>query len=293
MQTALLFALPEEYASFKRAKEPWQLIHRTPFRTFLHTALSCELVLVETGMGQKQLLEALSWLLGKTRPDLIIAAGFAGSLSPDLVVGAVCLGEAFSYVEEDVCAHSSPEITATSFQAAAFGAWDGAPGASEADPTATFRMEPGAKTGSRLIQVCRQYRLHRTRMVTVNQPQPKPLLARKFAQKASIVDMESYFAVRFCYERQIPFLGVRAVSDGLWDEIDFDLGAISDARGRVKIPRVLVSVVRSPGLVRSYYRSWKRSRTAAFRLGRALAGLVGLSAEELGAVAESISYYKT
>jgi nucleoside phosphorylase len=293
MRTVLLFAIPEEHAHFKKATGPWQLTHRTPFKTFLRTTPSRELVLMETGMGQKQLLEALHWLLLKTLPDLIVGAGFAGSLSEDLAVGDVCLGESYACLEEGVPALFCPEIAATPFQNAASGAWGSAAGESEAQPGITFSPESGAHDASRSMLFCRQYRLHGTRMVTVNQPQPKPLLARKFTDRASIMDMESYFAARFCYERRIPFLGIRAVSDGLRDEIDFDLNAISDGRGRVRIPLVMASVIKSPRLLMSYCHSWKRSRKAAGTLGRVLAELIALPTEELLALARPISYYKT
>ena len=72
MRMALLFALPEEYAAFKRSAGSWQLTHRTPFKSFLHSAPSRQLVLVETGMGRVGMLEALDWLLGWIRPDLVI-----------------------------------------------------------------------------------------------------------------------------------------------------------------------------------------------------------------------------
>jgi nucleoside phosphorylase len=293
MRMALLFALPEEYAAFKRHMGPWQFTHRTPFKSFLHRVPPREIVLVETGMGRVGILAALDWLLGWMRPDLVIAAGFSGSLSEELAVGDVCLGESFTWLEEDLNTPFCPEFASTSFHEEDLGAREGAAGEPEAKPTVTFRMESGAKTTSRFIRFCSEHRFRPARIVTVSQPQPKPLLSPAFKDVASIMDMESYYAARFCYERQIPFLGIRSVSDGLGDEIDFDLSSITDQQGRVRILLVLASIVKSPGLVRSYYRSWERSRRAARSLGGALAGLVALPAEELGALAASISYYKT
>lgn len=290
MRTVLLFALPEEYTNFKRVTGPWHLAHRTPFKTFLHATPFHEIVLVETGMGQKQLLEALPWLLESTCPDLIISAGFAGSLSEDLAVGDVGLGEDFSSLDEGHHVQPCSEIVGASLQKAGSCGWERAAGDRKGKPSVTFHLETGAETVSRLMRVGGQYRLHSARIVTVNQPQPKLLLANKFADSVSIMDMESYAAARFCHEHGIPFLGLRTVSDGLWDEIDFDPIFICDGRGHVSIPLVLLSVMRSPRLIKSYYRSWKRSRTAARSLGSVLAGLLALPAGELGALAKSISY---
>lgn len=278
MRMALLFALPEEYAAFKRAAGSWQLTHRTPFKSFLHSAPSRQLVLVETGMGRVGMLAALDWLLGWMRPDLVITAGFAGSLSEELAVGDVCLGEAFTWLDEG---SNTPLCL------------DAAARKPAAKSPVTFRLATCAKAASSFIRFCSEDRLRPARIVTVSQPQPKSLLSPEFKDVASIMDMESYFTARFCYARRIPFLGIRSVSDGLWDEIEFDLRSITDQRGRVRIPLVLASVINSPGLVRSYYHSWERSRRAARSLGEALAGLAALPAEELGALAASISYYAT
>ena len=87
IRIALLFALPQEYACLKRIMGSWRLETREPFKSFVCQDSSKELVLIESGMGRDRMLEALEWLLGRTHPDLVIAAGFAGSLTGELAVG--------------------------------------------------------------------------------------------------------------------------------------------------------------------------------------------------------------
>jgi hypothetical protein len=101
------------------------------------------------------------------------------------------------------------------------------------------------------------------------------------------MDMESYLVARFCSRNHIPFLSLRAISDGVSDEIDFDLTAISDNRGRVRIPLVLASVLRNPRLLRSYYLSWKRSQIAAKNLGKVLYSFLNLPIAEIRTLALS------
>ncbi len=275
MQTILLFALPEEYGDFARVTGPWQLARRKPFRCFHRTDRFRNLVLVETGMGEKQALAALHWLLSRARPDLVIGAGFAGSLSEQLTVGDVCLGEVILSLGEGHPVECHPGVCAPP---------------PEGKPPVTLVLKSCAEIASKMMPAGCQFRLHHARIVTVPRPQPKPLLSQRYADRASVVDMESYGAARCCYENGVPFLGLRAVSDALWDAIDFDPTSLCDGRGRVRIPRVLVSVMRAPRLIGSYHRSWKRSRSAARSLGRVLAGLIRLPAEELDTVAKSISY---
>jgi len=275
MQTVLLFALPEEYADFARVTGPWQLARRKPFRCFHCTDRFRNLVLVETGMGEKQALAALHWLLSRACPDLVIGAGFAGSLSERLTVGDVCLGEVILSLGEGHHAECYPGVCAPP---------------PEGKPPETLVLKSSAEIALKMMPAGCQLRLHHARIVTAPRPQPKPLLSQRYADRISVMDMESYGAARCCYENGIPFLGLRVVSDGLWDAIGFVPISLCDGRGRVRIPRVLVSVMRAPRLIRDYYQSWKRSQTAARSLGRVLAGLIRLPAEELNTVARSISY---
>ncbi len=258
LRMALLFALPQEYAVFKRVTAPWKLVPQGPFKTFVRHAPSKErpreLFLIETGMGHERMLQALEWVVGWSRPDLVIVAGFAGSLTQDLTVGDVCLGESFA-------------------------AYDPQPH-SQLTPGISLNISEG------LARYCDAHRIRKTRIVTVKQPGSKRQMARDFEGTAAIMDMESYFVAQWCHRNHIPFLCFRAISDGLFDEIDFDLEAISDARGRVKIPRVIASVLKNPRLLRSYYLSWKRSRKAAMALARTLSGLLRLSSAELFTIIE-------
>jgi nucleoside phosphorylase len=266
IRIALLFALPQEYASFNRLMGPWRMRSRKPFKSFTYSEGRRqeqlpfpkegqggfdvkELILIETGMGHRRTLEALEWLLGWFHPDLVVTSGFAGSLARDLIVGDVCLGEVVASLD--------------------------------CPPRPRVERWVNLSVPEGLTHFWNEHRIRKTRIVTASRPKPKQPLSEEFSDLPSIMDMETYFVAEFCYRNRLPFLSLRAVSDGLWDEIDFDLTAISDTQGHVRIPLVLASVLKSPRLLRSYYRSWKRSRTAATNLGKALCGLIELPPAEL------------
>jgi adenosylhomocysteine nucleosidase len=205
-------------------------------------------------MGCFRMLEALQWVLEWTRPDLVIAAGFAGSLTMDLKIGDVCLGEAFSGYDLQVCSRDAETIT--------------------------------LELSKKMMHFCDQHGMRLVHMVTVERPKAKGLISRELGDGPWIMDMEGYWVAKFCLRNHLPFMSIRAVSDGFEDEIDFDPRAISDEQGRVRIPLVAASILRDPGLMRSYLHSWKHSITAARSLGKALAGLLELPSPELRSLIE-------
>ena len=259
IRIALLFALPQEYGYFKRVTAHWLLTRREPFKGFVRRLPHQEIILVESGMGCDRMLKALEWLLGWTRPDLVIAGGFAGSLMPDLRVGDVCLGEAFSPYDLQFDSRDAARIN--------------------------------LELSERMLRFCDEHQLRKTHMITVERPKAKRLMSQKLGNGAWITDMEGYFVAKFCYQNHLPFVSIRAVSDGFMDEIDFDPEAISDAQGHVKIPLVLASILRNPRLMRSYFHSWKHSITAARSLGKALVGLLNLPSSELRSLIEENRLY--
>jgi hypothetical protein len=210
-----------------------------------------EITLIDTGMGRAMMLRVLEREVKLTPPDLLISMGFAGSLCEDFAVGDVLLGGTFFCFPES---------------------GDGFPVKSE-----LLRFEPSPD----LTSFCTNRGVKRAQIVTVTRPEPKGPLSRRLREAPSLMDMESYHAARYATEAGIPFLCFRAVSDGLHDEIDFDLNSLTDESGRVRIPAVLAAMALRPRLVRSFYGSWLRSSKAAAHLGEVLAALLRIDGREL------------
>jgi adenosylhomocysteine nucleosidase len=96
---AVLFALDREASPFLRSRKP---IHRFPdapcSATLYESARSSVLVLV-TGVGFDCAKSAIDWLLAETSPRLVVAAGLAGALDPELKQGEIVV--ATEVVEAD------------------------------------------------------------------------------------------------------------------------------------------------------------------------------------------------
>ena len=249
MKIALFSALPHEYAAFKKLGGPWRLRSAKPFRIFSCSFFQNELTLLETGMGKGRLQDAFRRVVGLDRPDLVVSMGFGGSLCPDIEVGQVILGSSI------LC----PEPVA--------------------GPVLHGELHPDIH--SELSDFCRLNGIGTARLVTLDHPESKSVLRRRFGDSPSMVDMESYFLCRFSLDAGIPFMVFRAVSDGVDDEIDFDLSSISDEAGKVVVGKALAAVIKSPRLVRSFFHLWRKSRKAAQSLAHALAAFLSLPEPEL------------
>lgn len=243
MATALIFAaLPEEYRCLLKAAGPWRLVCRRPFRMFHRPVAGREWRLVETGMGRDRITQAMAWAVQDKLPEMVLSLGFCGSLTAALPVGSVVLGQSFQLLQslEEQC------------EAASIG----------------YR-----ETGGFIEELCRAVPARRAPVVTLPRPQAKQLLRRRFVATASVIDMESYFVAGFARDRGLPFLCLRAVSDGAQDEIEFDLDSIS-THGRVRLLRVLLLLCRRPKLLPVFCRAWQRSRLAAKELAQAAIALM-------------------
>src|SRR5947209_6396194 len=94
----VLFALRREAAAFLREFEPQQRFPVAPCRARFAGPEWLTVLVLETGVGAAAAEAALRWALGAPRfgnlpyrPKLVLAAGFAGALAPDLRVGDLVL----------------------------------------------------------------------------------------------------------------------------------------------------------------------------------------------------------
>jgi adenosylhomocysteine nucleosidase len=96
---AVLFALDREAAPFLKSRKPIHRFADAPCAATLYeTARGSVLVLI-SGVGFDLAKTAIDWLLAEMSPRLVVAAGFAGALDPDLKQGEIVV--ATEVVEAD------------------------------------------------------------------------------------------------------------------------------------------------------------------------------------------------
>lgn len=112
----------------------------------------------------------------------------------------------------------------------------------------------------------REIPFHVGSLVTVSSPVLTPGARRELALKSNAiaVDMESQTIAALCREREIPFLAMKGVSDGINDDLSPILGGFDI----INIPRIARRVLLRPGTWPLAVRLARHSYVAADHLGQ-------------------------
>ena len=171
-----------------------------------------KVIVVISGVGKKGAKRATRILIDSYSPDLIITTGYAGSLSPDFVVGDV--------VEFTRAVSKSGEKI------------DFIPPTANHNPSISFKniQNETTLTVDRFIASVAE----------------KKELGRRL--QASIVDMESFYVGKIAVERGVSCLGIRVVSDDLGMELP-KMSGILNREGEVNVVRAVRYLIGHPGVI--------------------------------------------
>jgi len=139
-----------------------------------------DVMVVQSGVGEERVLNAISSVLDKYPIEFIISTGVAGALSPDLRTGDIIIGEKVLSMREKIFYSDSALINAC-------------------------------------VESCKKLRTRYfsgailTSSKFVSSSNDKMRLFREYGALA--VEMESAFIAMYAVEKGIPFLAVRAISD--------------------------------------------------------------------------------
>jgi adenosylhomocysteine nucleosidase len=250
MKILIISALYQEYAPLKKIFPAFRPVRKKPSKMFALNLPGVEITLIESGMGEKAVREALGGQKRQPSPDLLIFSGFGGGLHPDLLVGEVCIVTSARPVE--------------------------------VGPTYNFRFS------DQLADFLSKHRLKPVLALTAQTPGNKQLLSALACGRPAVLDMETAVAAEQAWSRKIPFLCFRAVSDALDQDLGFNLQDICDEQFRVKPLRVLTTILKRPSTAWAFYRLWRSSSLAAKNLCSLLAAFLDLPADTLGGMAAGI-----
>lgn len=167
------------------------------------TAAGLSVVVIITGAGRAAAAEGMALLYARFRPQLVIAGGIAGGISPSVRVGDTVIGEETVCYDEDATALKMPLGTLR-----------------------RERSEVTRATGAVLLRdaatgIARRYdgEVHRGRIASGDTLLTRDTLSvlpenrRRLIRGAIAVDMESSVWVSFAHRGEVPIVLVRFISD--------------------------------------------------------------------------------
>lgn len=241
MRIAFIAAMPEEFRTVACHLEAPARTVIGRYKASSGTASGHDVVVLESGMGFDNAAKAAETLISSMRPDIVVSAGFCGGIAPGLEVGAVVVatrvvifsGGAMDEVPVELAAAGSNLIARQSKSAdRVFGGM--------------FVSTPAITAKARVAAMLPAGTLH------------------------PVVEMESAAVAMAAAESGIPFVGIRSVSDPADEELGFSLDEFCDDQLRIRIPRVLLTIMRKPFIIPQLVRLARNSRIAAANLSRSI-----------------------
>lgn len=242
---ALLGAMREEVSGLKRQMVIKEVLAPNDCRIYKGKYRKQEVLLVETGLGKERAETAGEFALEHYPVSAIVSLGFAGALTSKVAVGDIILCARLC------CSQETPL------------------GAGYSD-AGLLSVATQALRGKKL---CFQQGNSVTVVTPISEPKQRQTLGGAF--KAEVADMEAYWLARLAQSRRIPFLGVRAISDTLED----NLSPIGRYLGSNHWRRQVVFYFLShPHRLGSLFRLYKNARRAR----ESLTGFVEAFVDRLG-----------
>jgi adenosylhomocysteine nucleosidase len=222
---AITFALPAESSGIVSSLRE----RRDENRIIYGKIASRDVAVFHTGVGRKVCERSMETFLRSVKPDILISSGFAGSLTNQLNIGDLIIGDNFSdrnlatrLMEGGVPAmHSSIQ-----------------PGSQE--------LAPASKAGIRAVK-----------LVTVDSMIDSPVERRELAERhdADVMDMETDVIARICAAHEIPMVSFRVISDSPAATFPAPPNILLDiARQKTNFGKLVPYVLSHPSVVRGLVR---------------------------------------
>ncbi len=245
MNIAVITAMPEEFRAVAESLGTATAARVGTLRAGRFTLSGHEFLLVESGMGFHNAAKAAELLAREGRPDLLVSAGFCGGIAPELLAGDIVVANGIVIANEDGFEKVPVALSAIGRNFVA------------------LQAAVGKRTlGGIFVS---------TSVIT-----SKRRLAGMLPDSCSnpVVEMESGAVAIVAVKNNIPLLAIRAVSDCADEELGFSLDEFCDPdMRRIRIHKVLLTVLRKPRIIPQLVRLSRSSRRAAESLTAALSRL--------------------
>jgi adenosylhomocysteine nucleosidase len=241
MKLAFICAMPEE---FRAVACNLKDAARVPIGHYIVGSgnfAGHDVMVVESGMGFDNAARATETLLGYKRPDVLISVGFCGGIAPELGVGDVIVATGLVIVSGNVVDEVPVKFS---------------------DAGSNFIVRQ-SKTAHPVIGG-----LFVSTPAITSKSKIAALLPTGVANP--VVEMESAAIAMIAAENGIPFAAIRSISDPASEELGFTLNEFCDSSKHIRIPRVLLTIIRKPHIIPQLFRLARNSKIAEASLARAV-----------------------
>lgn len=200
-------------------------------------------VTATVGMGGGRSREVVSYLSGNYKPGALVCLGYAAGTTRGLDAGDLVLLSRIHLIEED--AVKVNPITSSD----------------------SVTSDPELLASARRVLESSPMLSHEGEGATVSEIIKEPPIKSRLNQELRVkaADMESYWIASEAQRKDIPFLGIRAVTDPMEFKVT-DAVTIADEKGNASISRVLLHLLKRPFDVLSLLRLSRNARRATKNL---------------------------
>jgi adenosylhomocysteine nucleosidase len=242
MRFAIFAALPLELDLIIQDLDAVKGGSRNSYQVYYTSNKSAEIALVITSMGSANALAAIKSIYMEFSPDIVLCTGFGGALYSGAAAGDLI----WSSTVVSLPGSGKPVHLNIPPEDAIF-----------ERISASFPVKKGA-------------------VVTIDSLSSKKDLLWRLPEglQNPVCDMETFALARYCIEKGIRFLSLRAISDTVDQDIPRDIADIVDSSGRPNILRAFGLILRKPSLMPLLVRLGMNSRKASQNLRLAVTTLV-------------------
>jgi adenosylhomocysteine nucleosidase len=235
-RVVVLFAVSQELGPFARRITPALTSRPSLPLPFRHGRLGDrEVLCLAGGMGPKRAAAAAEAVLRGWKPDLLVMAGVAGALSPELAVADLVIGDA---VLSDGRLLLPPVVPAL--------------------PDARYRTGPLLSLPHVLVTA------EDKRAAAIATPvSPEHRTPNTEHRTPLVVEMETAAVARVAIAHGIPWSAVRAVSDTAAESLPLDFNRLRSADGDLPTSRVALAAMMNPGAIPGLIRLGRNTSLAA------------------------------
>jgi len=262
VRLAIFSAFPHELKYIVKNFTITKKLKKYPFHIFFTKYSSCEIILVQTGMGTHNAEASLKYILGKYSPNCILSLGFGGALYDGAIVGDLIWVSKVLLIPESAVEKSRFNFLKSGGIDSRY-AWK------------QYLLEI-PKAREIFSKLSDKIAMHEGCILTLEKWMKKSEVKKMLPEKLPfpICDMETFFLADFSIKRGLSFFAVRSITDRVDEEIPPELFNVSDETGNYRLSRALRLLLGNPELIPASIKLGRNSNIAAKNLWPVVKSLV-------------------